>query len=57
MVHGLERLRYLGSKPEILACYGSSRFDGEKPDFLADAVEDGQLVWVVDVKDGWKDYG
>ena len=42
----------------ILACYRARRRVGvrEKLDFLADAFEDGRLVWVVDMKDGWKDY-
>lgn len=55
--HDLERLRYLGSNPAILACNGSSRFGSGKLDFLADAVEDGQLVWVVDERVGWKGHG
>jgi hypothetical protein len=55
--HDLERLRYIGNSPDILGIVGSSRSSCGRLDFLADAVEDGRLVWVVDVKDGWKDFG
>jgi hypothetical protein len=54
--HELEKLRYVGNNPDILAIFGSSRRGG-RLDFVADAVEDGRLVWVVEVKDGWKDFG
>jgi len=48
----LERLRYVGGNPDILGIFGSSRSSCGKLDFLADAFEDGRLVWVVYVKDG-----
>jgi hypothetical protein len=36
----------------ISGIVGSSRCGDGKLDFLADAFEDGRLVWVVDAKDG-----
>jgi hypothetical protein len=55
----LERLRYIGNNPEILSLYGLRRRVGvrEKLDFLADGFEDGRLVWIVEVKEGWRDNG
>lgn len=57
--HDLESLRYVGGNPDILACYGSRRRVGmrEKLDFLADAFEGGASVWVVEVREGCRDYG
>ncbi len=49
----LVRYRYIGSNPEILACYGSVRKPREKLDFLADIVENGRSVWIADSKDRW----
>jgi len=52
--HDLEALRYVGSKPEILAWYGYRRGGDEgKRECLYDAYENGELVWVVEVKHGF----
>jgi len=51
--HDLERLRYVGGKPDILDISGSSRSSCGKLDFFADAVENGRLAWVVEVKHGF----
>jgi len=47
------------SSLSILARYRARRRVGvrEKLDFLVDAFEDGRLVWIVEVQDGWRDNG
>jgi hypothetical protein len=49
----LEKLRYSGGRPDVLGCYGSDRCSCGSLDFVADAVEDGRAVWVVEVKHGF----
>ena len=55
--HDLEKLRYVGGNSDILGIFGSSRSSCGKLDFVADAFEDGRLVWVVVVKEGYRGNG
>lgn len=55
--HDLEKLRYLGGKAGILVCYGFDRNSCDRSDFYADLFEDGREVWVVEVREGYRDNG
>ena len=53
--HDMEKMRYLGSKPDILASYDAVLGKGSGVGSYADAVEDGLDVWVAVV--GERVYG
>jgi hypothetical protein len=48
--HDLVKLRYFGDNPEVRACYSMVLGSCGRVGFVADMVEDGREVWVVDDK-------